>query len=301
MPETDGGSPRARARACWAAGSGASGRSCPGSPRLGVLLAELRTERGLSVSGLARRAAVDRRTVQRIERAARRPRPSMLWALAWGLDPDDADELYRRLVAAAVPVVQPDTPASRHARARRMATGWRAGDVPMPAAIERRARLAAASRAMMSARHSLAGLMAGPLTVAEFGTLRGLLAELAAEEDALFAETGNFAAGVPLPRRRRGDPLDVPVTPPEGAGLAGIGRWVQEWQVREGRRPPRTARERAISATGSAERVRVASHPYPAGPVVRLRWIPPQPGERQQLRVIREGEVEPIREGGARS
>lgn len=273
MPETVSVTSRARVRARWASAPAATGPSREGAPQLGVLLAELRAERGLAVSALARRAAVDRRTVQRIERAARWPRPSMLWALAWGLDPDDVDELYRRLVAAAVPVVQPDTPASRQARARRMAAGWRAGDVPMPVAIERRARLAAASWAMMSARHALAGLMAGPMTVAAFGTLRSLLRVLADEEDALFAEAGNFAHDVPLRRRRLGDPLDVPVAPRAGAGLAGVCRWVQEWQVREGRRPPRTARERAISRTGAAERARVAAHPA-AGPRIRLRWLP---------------------------
>jgi hypothetical protein len=273
MPHDGSDQPRAGVRARWAAGPAATRRSGVGPPRLGVVLAEVRGERCLSVSALARRAAVDRRTVQRIERAARRPRPSMLWALAWGLDPDDVDELYGRLVAAAVPVVQPDTPASRRARARRMDAGWRAGDVPMPIGIERRARLSAASWAMISARHALAGLMAGPLTVAEFGTVRGLLTVLAGEERALFAEAGNFAHGVPLPRRQLGDRPDVPVVPPEGTGLAGLGRWVREWQVREGRRPPRTARERAISATGAAERARVAAHPA-TGPRIRLRWLP---------------------------
>ncbi|MGH3276710.1 MAG: hypothetical protein ACRDNZ_20580 [Streptosporangiaceae bacterium] len=255
-------------------------------------------EHDLSVRSLARRGALDVRTVERIEEGGLRPRPSLLWSIAWGLDPDEVDALYGHLVAAAVPEVPPDTLASLRARRRHMDAGWRAGDVPVPTALERAARLAAASWAMMSARHALADLLAEPLTVAEFEALSDLLTALGGEEEALAVEAGNFAQGVPLRRHRRGDPPDVPVTPPEGAGLAAIGRWAREWQVREGRQPPRTARENAIAATGAAERAKARR--YPMGEWIRLRWTPDQCGQRKQPRVIREDEAEPMCEGGPR-
>jgi DNA-binding XRE family transcriptional regulator len=70
---------------------GAAGRSRTNGPGLlAVAVRELRTERGLSVSALARRPAIDRRTIQRLVRGQLRPRPSLLWAIAYGADPDQS-------------------------------------------------------------------------------------------------------------------------------------------------------------------------------------------------------------------
>lgn len=295
MPDDDCDQPRARVRARCAGVSAATSRTALDG--LGTLVRELRAEHGLAVHALARRGALDVRTVERVERAELRPRPSLLWALAWAVDPDEVDTLYGRLVAAAVPEVRPDTPGSLRVRAHRMNAAWAAGDVPVPVANERRARVAAVSWRMMEIRHALVDVLVKPLTAAESKTLSSTLDALGEIETALSREAGNFPRDVPLRRWRRGDPLDVPVRPPEGAGLAEIGQWAREWQIREGRRPPQTAQEKAIAATGAAERTKVRAYPELAG---RLRWIPPQPGQRQQLRVIREGEVEPIREGEAR-
>jgi DNA-binding XRE family transcriptional regulator len=99
-----------------ATSSGAAGRSRTNGPGLlAVAVRELRTERGLSVSALARRAAIDRRTIQRLVRGQLRPRPSLLWAIAYGADPDQSAEVRERLLAAAVPSIVPD---KSHARVR---------------------------------------------------------------------------------------------------------------------------------------------------------------------------------------
>lgn len=45
-------------------------------------------------------------------------------------------------------------------------------------------------------------------------------------------------------------------------------RWLREWQVREGRVRPRSARERAIAATGGKERQAATQAPEP--PPARL-------------------------------
>jgi DNA-binding XRE family transcriptional regulator len=95
---------------------GAAGRSRTNGPGLlAVAVRELRTERGLSVSALARRAAIDRRTIQQLVRGQLRPRPSLLWAIAYGADPDQSAEVRERLLAAAVPSIVPD---KSHARVR---------------------------------------------------------------------------------------------------------------------------------------------------------------------------------------
>jgi transcriptional regulator with XRE-family HTH domain len=237
----------------------------------------LRAERGLTVSALARRAAVDRRTVQRLERGQLRPRLSLLWSIAYGVDPDLSAEVRGRLVAAAVPFVVPDTDASARARARRLWVAWHAGELPLPVYWERRVRLYAASETMWAVASSLThrvtdAFIGGAKEGAPWMDAAGDLDRVLRTESAvLLADSGGRVERLPARRRVRGDPVDVPVAPREGADLAGLWRWLREWQVREGRRQPRTARERAIAATGAAERARLRSHPEP---VSRLCWLP---------------------------
>ena len=275
----DGCAPfRACARARWAAGSVAPGCIWSNGPAaLGAAVRALRTERGLTVSSLARRAAVDRRTVQRLERGQLRPRLSLLWAIAYGVDPDLSAEVREQLIAAAVPYVVPDTDASTRARVRRLRAAWHAGELPLPAYWERRVRLYAASEAMWTVASSLThrvtdALIGGADEGAPWMDAAGDLdSALRAESAVLLADNGGRIEGLPARRRGRGDPVDVPVAPPEGADLAGLWRWLREWQVREGRREPGTARERMIAVTGAAERVRFHAHPEP---VSRLCWLP---------------------------
>lgn len=278
MPDDGFDCPRARARARCAAGSVASGCSRSNGPvALAAAVRALRTERGLTVSSLARRAAVDRRTVQRLERGQLRPRLSLLWAVAYGVDPDPSAEVREQLIAAAVPFVVPDTDASRRARARRLWAAWHAGELPLPVYWERRARLYAASETMWAVASSLIHRVTDALIgEADVGApwtdaARDLDGALRAESAVLLTDSGGRVEGLPARRRVRGDPVDVPVAPPEGADLVGLWRWLREWQVREGRREPHTARERAIVVTGAVERARLRAHPEP---VSRLCWLP---------------------------
>ena len=75
-------------------------------------------DRGLSTRGLARRSAVARSTVQRIERGVMHPRRSLLSALALGLDVDRQQELLEELTAAAGAEVAPESDGWRHYRRR---------------------------------------------------------------------------------------------------------------------------------------------------------------------------------------
>ena len=93
---------------------------------LGAELRALRAEYGLSIRRLAERAAAHPTTVYRLEHGERRPRPSLLAALGYGLDPDRADELTARLIEAAGPSLRPDTPGGIRRRARRMERARRA-------------------------------------------------------------------------------------------------------------------------------------------------------------------------------
>lgn len=93
---------------------------------LGAELRSLRAAYGLSVARLAERSAVAASTIARLETGERRPRRSLLASIAYGLDPDRADEIASRLVAAAGPSLRPDTEGSIRRRARRMARARRA-------------------------------------------------------------------------------------------------------------------------------------------------------------------------------
>lgn len=86
---------------------------------LGALLRRLRREAGVSTRALADRSAVARSTITRLEAGQRRPRPAMLAALAYGLDPDRTAELTTLLAQAAGDSLRPDTEGGRRRLARR--------------------------------------------------------------------------------------------------------------------------------------------------------------------------------------
>jgi transcriptional regulator with XRE-family HTH domain len=289
--------PRARVpHATPGAATVAATGQTPGLALLAATLRELRAEHGLTISALARRAAVDRRTVQRAERGELRPRPSLLAAFGYGLDPDAAAELHGRLATAAGPAIVTEAEAWRCYRGRRMAAGVQQGTVPLPVGWDRRMRLYMASCAMEGAARTLmdqaAPLVFRPdhlITTADgrrFDVLMAAHDALNAEAERLFADSGGmrFAGRYPPPYRRcRGDPLDVPVTAPETGDLPALRRWLGEWQVREGRREPRTRRERAIAETGARERAKLAAAGYPE----RVRFFPGLPPRERSPAVTR--------------
>ena len=108
---------------------------------VGTVLRRLRGECGLGTRLLAKRAAVSRRAIQFLEDGSIRPRRCFLAALAYGLDPDDAErrkQIVAELVAAAggEDALAPDG-RWPHYRAKRFERGLLAGTVPWPAEIAR--------------------------------------------------------------------------------------------------------------------------------------------------------------------
>ena len=179
---------------------------------LGAELRALRAEHGLSVARLAERAGAHPTTVARLETGERRPRPSMLASIAYGLDPDRADEITSRLVAAAGPSLRPDTEGSIRRRARRMARARRAARRE----VWRMERAAADARSE-GFRLTCRALQRLPLhLVSEPDLSRGELeraerqvAALAAAQqraDALLAAAAELAAALAAVRH----PLEVP-------------------------------------------------------------------------------------------
>jgi transcriptional regulator with XRE-family HTH domain len=258
-----------RAHARYAPASAANGRTNghTGSQALGGLLRRLRTGHGLSTRRVADRAGVARSTIQRLERGETRPRLSTLGWIAGGIDPDRRAEILGQLAAAAAGEIAADSDAWTRRQVRLHDARMRAGRTPLPAAWERRIRLRAASESMWEASSLLLDRAlsaferdgAGPVT----GELLGLVGELRHESGRLAGDSGVRIAGVQPPRRWRGDPADVSSTPPPLADLAAVRRWLRAWQVREGRRQPRTLLEREIAATGSRERQKVKNAPEP--------------------------------------
>jgi transcriptional regulator with XRE-family HTH domain len=112
-------------------GNGASA----GQTAVGHLARELRLAAGLSERALARRSAVARSTVTRLEHGQIRPRRSLLSALAVGIDPDRQKELREQLVAAASDDIAVESDGWRHYRRRRLERGILAGQVPMPSKV----------------------------------------------------------------------------------------------------------------------------------------------------------------------
>lgn len=105
--------------------------------RLGALVRELRTERGLSERALARRSATARSTVTRLEHGQLRPRYSLLTALALGLDVDRQKEVLGQLVAAAGDAIVPDTDGTQRWRRKRLERAILRGDAPLPTRVQR--------------------------------------------------------------------------------------------------------------------------------------------------------------------
>ncbi|MEV5710106.1 helix-turn-helix transcriptional regulator [Actinoallomurus sp. NPDC052274] len=135
---------------------------------LGVLLRSLRTERGLSVRGLAARAAVSPGMVTMLEAGERRPRASLLGALAYGLDPDDPAPTRAALVAAAGESLADDTGRSLRRRRRRMVRGVQSGAVVLPSEVRARVEAhTAADEAYAAALRLLADSDAGQLQEAD--------------------------------------------------------------------------------------------------------------------------------------
>jgi transcriptional regulator with XRE-family HTH domain len=129
-------SPSSRARAMRSRGW--FDRSQDGLARLGGVVRALRLEHGLGTRALARRSTACRSTIQRLERGQLRPRPSLLRAIAWGLDPDRAPELRQQLFDAVGEDVAADLQGWRRYRARRTEQGWLTGEVPLPGDLARR-------------------------------------------------------------------------------------------------------------------------------------------------------------------
>lgn len=93
---------------------------------LGALLRQLRAEYNVGTRPLSRRSTVARSTIQRLEAGQRRPRRSVLAAIAYGLDPDRADELTAALCDAAGDSLRDDTAGGLRRRERRLADARRA-------------------------------------------------------------------------------------------------------------------------------------------------------------------------------
>jgi transcriptional regulator with XRE-family HTH domain len=106
-----------------------------GCAAVGQLVREMRTAAGLSERALARRSAVARSTVTRLEHGAIRPRRSLLSALAVGIDPDRQKELLGQLAAAAGDAIAPESDGWRRYRRRRLERGILAGRVPLPSKV----------------------------------------------------------------------------------------------------------------------------------------------------------------------
>jgi len=122
-----------------------------GRTAVGHLARELRLAAGLSERALARRAAVARSTVTRLEHGQIRPRQSLLSAIAVGIDPDRPRELIAQLVAAAGDDIAADSDGWLHYRRRRMERGILRGDVPLPTKVAAGIRLHRAADAAWQA------------------------------------------------------------------------------------------------------------------------------------------------------
>lgn len=253
-----------RVRARYAPATGATGRT--GAEAFGAVLRQLRVEHGWSASRLADRAGVSRSTVRRFEGGQLRPRPSTVGWLAGAIDPDRRAEIRDRLVAAAGDDLAPHNETWARYQMRRMDRALQEGRAPLPVAMARAIRLTAASGEMLAVAMALTDRAAAALDEPGAGCLvdelMALSDQLQAESDLLWADPGGRLHGPP-PRRWRGDPPDVSPNAPPLGDLAAVRRWLRAWRVREGRLEPRSARERAIAVTGSAERQAIADAPDP--------------------------------------
>lgn len=92
---------------------------------LGAALRSMRLAYDVGTRPLARRSTVARSTIQRLERGERRPRRSVLAAIAYGLDPDRAEQLAAALCDAAGPSLREDTVGGLRRRERLLQTARR--------------------------------------------------------------------------------------------------------------------------------------------------------------------------------
>lgn len=93
---------------------------------LGAALRSMRLAYDVGTRPLARRSTVARSTIQRLEAGQRRPRRSVLAALAYGLDPGRADQLAAALCDAAGDSLREDTAGGLRRRERRRVDARRA-------------------------------------------------------------------------------------------------------------------------------------------------------------------------------
>lgn len=99
---------------------------------LGALLKALRADRRMSAYMLARRSAVSRSTITRLEAGLRRPRRSLLANLAYGLEPDCPKPYEDALAAAAGPFLAEESKWSQRMHRRRLYDAMAAGTSPLP-------------------------------------------------------------------------------------------------------------------------------------------------------------------------
>lgn len=108
---------------------------------LGVLLWQLRMERGMGTRLLARRSAVTRNTIRRLEAGERRPRRSLLAGIGYGLNPDDPKPITDALAAAAGNSLVPEGPWSERRRRRAMDRAILSGAAPLRSDLAKRLAL----------------------------------------------------------------------------------------------------------------------------------------------------------------
>lgn len=100
---------------------------------IGARIREYRRRNELSLRDLERRSGVNRSTISRLERGLRRPRPSMLGWLAWGLaGPEGAEVVREDLCRAAGPLMVADSQWSARAHARSAWQRLQAGGMELP-------------------------------------------------------------------------------------------------------------------------------------------------------------------------
>jgi transcriptional regulator with XRE-family HTH domain len=99
---------------------------------VGAELRRLRLDAGLSIRQLERRSGVHRSSISLVERGLRRPRPSLLGWLAFGIDPDAPEPVKKRLCEAAGTSLIADSRWSARSHARRASRRLLDGTMPLP-------------------------------------------------------------------------------------------------------------------------------------------------------------------------
>lgn len=178
---------------------------------LGAALRSLRAEYGVSTRTLARRSTVARSSIQRLESGRRRPRRSILAALAYGLDPGRAEQLAAVLCEAAGDSLREDTAGGLRRRERRLADArravkWEAWRIWRDAESAKQQAFHLTTTVL--AKAPLDPLKDGPMTHAELDRAEAQLARLRAIQesaDRLWRYRDMLVAGLRRPRH----PLEV--------------------------------------------------------------------------------------------